>query len=582
MRTPWRKSLCVLVLSLLAAGPSLAQVMATIDVNDDRLQGTDPTGFLLLFTPDPVLPGSTISHWDTSATPNLLMEPSINADLPYLGLDVTPGQMQDVGWSLGTSNFVVRNLDPDGVGFTDPRTFAGAPGNPATTLGEARINLFNTVLAAWANTLDSDVDVDVEVTWQPLPCQEGGGAVLAGAGALQVVQSPDFPHPGVWYHSALADALAAEEVSGEASDIFVIINSDLDEGCLGAGTGYYYGLDGANPPNQIDLAPVVLHEIGHGLGFSNLTDERDGELFQGDPSIFDLFTFDTVTGQTWAEMTDAERVASATRFRRVVWNGPAANAIAATLLEPGVPELVVSSPPEAADTYEIGLASFGAAIPDGGLAGEIACMLDAGDLDPTDTPLDGCSPAANPDELTGKIALIDRGLCNFTTKVANAQAAGAVAAVIVNNAGDSPINLGGIDPSITIPAIAVGQADGQRIRQAACGNTAIFLNGQRFQVVAQWQDFEGQSGEGEGALLTEDTGYFRFFGPQNVELVVKVLDACALEGFNNYWVFAAGLTSVEVTLTVTDTQTNQTKVYFNPLGQAFQPVQDTSAFSTCP
>jgi hypothetical protein len=582
MRTPRASAVLVLGLSLLAAAASHAQVLATIDVNDDRLQGTDPTGFLALFTPDPVQPGSSISHWDSAATPNLLMEPTINADLPFLELDVTPGQMQDIGWSFGTSSFQILNLDPDGVGFTDPRPFAGAPGNPATTLGEARINLFNAVLAAWANTLDSDVEIEVEVTWQPLPCEMGGGAVLAGATTILIFQSEDFPRPGVWYPSALAEAFAGENLSEDDGDIFVIINSDIDEACLGPGTGYYYGLDGENPANQVDVAPVVLHEVGHGLGFANYTDERDGELVQGDPSIFDLFTFDTVTGQTWAEMTGAERVAEATRFRRVVWNGPAANAAAQMLLEPGVPELVVASPPEAAGTYEIGLASFGAAIPDGGLAAEIACMLDDTALDPNDTPFNGCSPAANSEELTGKIALIDRGLCNFTAKAANAQAAGAVAAVIVNTAGNSPVNLGGADPSITIPAISVGQADGLRIRQAACGGTAIFLNDQRFQVVAQWTDFEGQSGEGQGALLTDDTGYFRFFGEQNVELVVKVLDACDLEGFNNFWVFIAGLTNVEVTLTVTDTQTNQTRAYTNPLGQAFLPVQDTSAFATCP
>jgi hypothetical protein len=42
------------------------------------------------------------------------------------------------------------------------------------------------------------------------------------------------------------------------------------------------------------------------------------------------------------------------------------------------------------------------------------------------------------------------------------------------------------------------------------------------------------------------------------------------------------LTNVEVTLRVTDTRNGTVQTYFNPLGTAFQPVQDTSAFATCP
>jgi len=57
------------------------------------------------------------------------------------------------------------------------------------------------------------------------------------------------------------------------------------------------------------------------------------------------------------------------------------------------------------------------------------------------------------------------------------------------------------------------------------------------------------------------------------------MNAC---GINGYWVFAGGLTDVRVTLTVTDTQTGAVKTYTNPIGTPFQPIQDTSAFSTCP
>ncbi len=63
-------------------------------------------------------------------------------------------------------------------------------------------------------------------------------------------------------------------------------------------------------------------------------------------------------------------------------------------------------------------------------------------------------------------------------------------------------------------------------------------------------------------------------------MVIKVLNGCSLN--SNYWTFAGGLTNVNVILTVTDTQTGLIKTYINPQGSPFQPIQDTSAFATCP
>ena len=111
--------------------------------------------------------------------------------------------------------------------------------------------------------------------------------------------------------------------------------------------------------------------------------------------------------------------------------------------------------------------------------------------------------------------------------------------------------------------------------------TNLCLNNGRFQVRASWSvPSQGTSGQGTAVQLTSDTGYFWFFSANNVEMVVKVVNGC---GFNSsYWVFAGGLTNVSVTMTVTDTQTGTVKTYVNPQGIAFQPIQDTSAFATCP
>lgn len=112
-------------------------------------------------------------------------------------------------------------------------------------------------------------------------------------------------------------------------------------------------------------------------------------------------------------------------------------------------------------------------------------------------------------------------------------------------------------------------------------DTTLCLEGGRFLVRAEWSDTEGGQGAGNAEMLSDDSGYFWFFRPENTELTVKVLDACS-GGFDHYWVFASGLTDVEVVLTVVDTQAGEVRQYYNAEGSAFEPVLDTRAFATCP
>jgi hypothetical protein len=113
------------------------------------------------------------------------------------------------------------------------------------------------------------------------------------------------------------------------------------------------------------------------------------------------------------------------------------------------------------------------------------------------------------------------------------------------------------------------------------GDLTLCLNNGRFKVRAHWQTRQGEQGVGHAATLTADTGTFWFFHPANVELVVKVLNGCALN--RSYWIFAGGLTDVQVVLTVTDTLLGGVKAYLNPQTTAYRPLQDTSAFlNSCP
>jgi hypothetical protein len=120
---------------------------------------------------------------------------------------------------------------------------------------------------------------------------------------------------------------------------------------------------------------------------------------------------------------------------------------------------------------------------------------------------------------------------------------------------------------------------GMATESSCSSNTALCLGGGRFLVQASWQSSTA-AGQGTAVPLTPDTGYFWFFNPANVELVVKVLDGCPVNA--RKWVFGGGLTNVATTITVTDLQTGSVRVYLNPLNTPFQPLQDSSAFSTCP
>lgn len=110
--------------------------------------------------------------------------------------------------------------------------------------------------------------------------------------------------------------------------------------------------------------------------------------------------------------------------------------------------------------------------------------------------------------------------------------------------------------------------------------TLCLQNG-RFEVTATWEDFDGNIGPGRANQVSGDTGELWFFEPNNGEILVKVLNGCVVEGFDSFWVFAAGLTNVGVTLTVTDTETSEQRVYENETGTPFQPILDTQAFDTC-
>ena len=464
-------------LALVLAAPAGAyDVNGTLILDPSRLAGGDDLGRVLLYTPDPLQPGSSVSHWDVSASPDLLMEPFISPSLTLGEVDLTLPQMLDIGWREDKSTITIRVKDPADEGFNDPTEVEAAPANPGgTTLGGQRLAAMQWVAGVWAELLGSSIEINIETRFRDdYECDsETGRAVLAAAGsAFLFFDFPNAPRQATWYHGALAESLAEENLSHtedrfppDAGDLVIFFNSEIDEECLGPGFRYYYGLDGNTPPGQFSFAQVALHEISHGLGFSNFSDHATGELlsFSGQgvppmPDIFNVFTFDNDQRLHWDVMTDEGRASSAINPGGVVWDGPQTTAAAPDVLDSS-PALAISSPGRIADSYGTMPAQFGPRLDEVGITGYLAVVSD-GSADPTL----GCDPLVNPDEIAGRIAVIDRGVCFFTDKVKNAQNAGAVAAIIVNNLPEGLPPMGGQDDSVTVPSVGISQADGDRIK----------------------------------------------------------------------------------------------------------------------
>ena len=120
---------------------------------------------------------------------------------------------------------------------------------------------------------------------------------------------------------------------------------------------------------------------------------------------------------------------------------------------------------------------------------------------------------------------------------------------------------------LTLAALGLARPAAAQLR-GACGVYALCLGNDRFQIAAAWQDpATGDQNVAQAVTLTADSGYFWFFDEDNIELTVKTLDGCGSNGFE--WVFASGMTNVQVTLTVTDVLTGAFKRYVNPAGTPF-------------
>ena len=381
--------------------------------------------------------------------------------------------------AMAASTIIITSRDAPGVGFNDPTPVAPVGGNMGTTLGQQRYNVYRHVADIWEANLDSTVPITVSAGWEGLTCSETS-ATLGSASAWNGWH--DFPggKPGTWYPQALANKIAGVNLSeGQPDDGTGYGNVDIktqfnvnlgNPGCL-TGSSFYLGLDG-NAGGKINFVATLLHELGHGLGFSAFGVSSSsgnrlnaaGTLYVssgGLPGVWEAYMYDNTAQKSWLNMTSAERKASAINPLKLAWTG-ANVTTGATFLRP-TPVVKTASPaPGGAGIFDYGTASFGPAVPASGALGALAVV-------PAD-PVNGAGclafSAGTTAAVSGKVAMISRGVCGFAVKAKNAQNAGAIGVIIVNNAAGAAPGLGGTDPSVTIPTISVSQADGATLTAA--------------------------------------------------------------------------------------------------------------------
>ncbi len=358
---------------------------------------------------------------------------------------------------LGSARITVRNIDLPNAGLNDSTAAQPVGGNSGTTVGQQRMIALQVAADLWGQFLDSDVEIVIEAKMGSLTC-DASSALLAQTGPKNVVANfLNAPKPDVWYPIALANKFAHTDLDPSNADISAVFNNNLGNGTCFGTTGWYYGLDD-NHGATVDMVTVALHEFAHGLGVSGTYNSKTGAFFQGKPNVFELHTLDNTTGLRWDQMNDAQRLTSSTNDQNLVWDGEAARFSASRLLGP-TPFLRTGS-----ETLSVGTASFGAPVTVAEIASNVVAAADDANADGPSTT-DGCTALTNAPAIIGRIALVDRGTCRFVIKAKNAQDAGAIALVIVDNVADtSPPALGGDDPSITIPVISLTKSDGDALR----------------------------------------------------------------------------------------------------------------------
>ena len=208
--------------------------------------------------------------------------------------------------SLPAANALEIKVAPAGWGYiyASGKTVSvqSTPRSPSANI-EKKSNFivnFNTVptvareavqaaIDVWSENFVSSVPINVNVSWG----RASSYGILAAASAKNnFANFPNAPDKTLYYAAALANALAGKDIDPTAPELEITITSDAP---------WYYGTDGKCPPRSYDLESVILHEMGHGLGFisGNYYDQYSGYGRIDQPTPFDAY----------AQLPDGRRLA---------------------------------------------------------------------------------------------------------------------------------------------------------------------------------------------------------------------------------------------------------------------------------
>lgn len=208
--------------------------------------------------------------------------------------------------SLPTANALEIKVAPAGWGYIyasgKTASVQATPRSPSANI-EKKSNFivnFNTVptvareavqaaIDVWSENFVSSVPINVNVSWG----RASSYGILAAASAKNnFANFPNAPDKTLYYAAALANALAGKDIDPTAPELEITITSDAP---------WYYGTDGKCPPKSYDLESVILHEMGHGLGFisGNYYDQYSGYGRIDQPTPFDAY----------AQLPDGRRLA---------------------------------------------------------------------------------------------------------------------------------------------------------------------------------------------------------------------------------------------------------------------------------
>ncbi|HEX2120095.1 MAG TPA: M36 family metallopeptidase, partial [Thermoanaerobaculia bacterium] len=205
---------------------------------------------------------------------------------------------------------------------------------------------------------------------------------------------------------------------------------------------------------------------------------------------------------------------------------------------PTIANQVAINSPAGLGPYPASAAVFGPPLDETGITGDVVLAVDG-----LGAANDACETITN--DLTGRIAFVDRGTCNFILKVQNAQAAGAIGVIVANNQPGEPLTMGGTeDPAnpVTIPSVMITQGAGDEVRAALPANAT--LSNVSASIPTRDSDFDNgviihEYGHGVSTRLTG--------GPSTSSCLENLQQGG--EGWSDFWAMAftqrAGATGAE-------------------------------------